>query len=1133
MAIKVSDLFDLKDINQLKKAEKFIKDIDKAYSKMAKDIETNSKNIKVSLETIAKSTSTLKKSVDNLRASQEAEQKQIAETNAQLKSLSSTQNTLISNFKKLQSSQEKVNAERREVNRLAKENQNLQAKVAQATSKEALDNEKLKQKLNQLNAERRKTAKEALGQISLYQKESAKVRDLANQYLNLSLKYGKNSKEARAVKKEHDKLRQSLLSLEQSVGRNQRQIGGYSKAFNGLKSVLAGAGIILGLQTVIRLLGNMINIFKNLSKENSTLAAILNKTKQETQALQQQQLELGRSTEFTATQVAKAQIELARLGKTEQQILDMTPGILAAATALQTDLASAASLVAGQLNAFQLEASESGRVADVLARSTQISAFNFSKLENALGIVSPAGKAVNATLEDTLGILTAAIDTNIDASTAATGLRNIFIELSSRGISLNEALNMISNSTDQLKTANELFGKRSAIVATVIANNTDKIRENIVELNNARGTAKKFADQELDNLEGDIKLLTSAWEGFVLGIENGDGIINKFLRGSLQALTKLLGSLTDELEAGLSPLELQRIEFTSLTNALISLNPRQEERRRIINRLNKEYGEYLPFLLSEKTTKEELIKVQQSVNDKILQTILLKQKEKDLENIAKVQIDLAEQILDRQKEIGRLQEVNRKKNIEADKALKSGNIGRSQQIDQEIRANENLIDTYNDEIDRLRILKDAGITAASSITLEYEKLKNQLGIVEKTTVGGIDNINNKNDEQKEIINGLIESLEAQLKVKRELVEKSTSKEEISILNQEIQLLGNKLKKLRELGLEQPDPNQFDDEVDAIMEQTKVTDESAEAMENASKQADGWRGSLGRLASQLLGFGKTAAEMVIAAANAIVSVWSTINQFFDNAAERRIQARELEIERLEEQKERELSIAGDNADARARIEERFAKKQQRLEEQNRRDKTRAAKREKAVRVAQSIIDTAAAVVEAGVITPLAIATGIAGALQTAVIASTPIPAFEKGTDNAPGGLALVGEKGRELVREPSGKTYLTGDKAELRDIPKGSQILTNAITERMLRDTMSGHERGGQDVKDRVEYDRKMLPQAIWKAAMTSNSILSEEFAKTVSKLPIHQIYLKRGDFQKNVKVGQTTHKEVINENRYG
>ena len=92
-----------------------------------------------------------------------------------------------------------------------------------------------------------------------------------------------------------------------------------------------------------------------------------------------------------------------------------------------------------------------------------------------------------------------------------------------------------------------------------------------------------------------------------------------------------------------------------------------------------------------------------------------------------------------------------------------------------------------------------------------------------------------------------------------------------------------------------------------MEQTKVTDESAEAMENASKQADGWRGSLGRLASQLLGFGKTTAEMVIAAANAIIGVWSTINQFFDNAAERRIQAREAEIEGLEENRDKELEI----------------------------------------------------------------------------------------------------------------------------------------------------------------------------------------------------------------------------------
>ncbi|REE01105.1 phage tail tape measure protein [Marinoscillum furvescens] len=353
--------------------------------------------------------------------------------------------------------------------------------------------------------------------------------------------------------KEYKKLKSELIQVNKVIRHQRMEVRGLTGVWHNLgrsfKQSLSLFGpsalITTGIYTLISGIRSFVTTFKNFQEINSELAGILRVATKETVALQAQQLRLGKTTEFTARQVAQAQIELARLGQEEQNIIKMTPGILAAATAMKVSLAEAAELVAGQLNAFNLQAEESTRVADVLSKSTQISAFNFERLKTALAIVSPAAKASNVSLEQTLAILSAAIDANVDASSAGTALRNIFIDIADKGLSLNDALAKIKNSQDKLTTANELFGKRGAVVSAIIAENTDKILANTAALNDAKGTAQEFADKQLDNLTGDIKLLNSAWEGLLLTVEKGDGVIAGALRGTVQMATEAVTAITN------------------------------------------------------------------------------------------------------------------------------------------------------------------------------------------------------------------------------------------------------------------------------------------------------------------------------------------------------------------------------------------------------------------------------------------------------------------------------------------------------------------------------------------------------------------------------------------------------------
>ncbi|PRO64563.1 peptidoglycan DD-metalloendopeptidase family protein [Alkalicoccus urumqiensis] len=74
----------------------------------------------------------------------------------------------------------------------------------------------------------------------------------------------------------------------------------------------------------------------------------------------------------------------------------------------------------------------------------------------------------------------------------------------------------------------------------------------------------------------------------------------------------------------------------------------------------------------------------------------------------------------------------------------------------------------------------------------------------------------------------------------------------------------------------------------------------------------------------------------------------------------------------------------------------------------------------------------------------------------------IPQYATGTKDHPGGPAVVGEKGRELAHVPgSGYTILGTQGAELLNLPKGSSVLPNRQTEKLLKEGMGlpGYEGG--------------------------------------------------------------------------
>jgi hypothetical protein len=262
--------------------------------------------------------------------------------------------------------------------------------------------------------------------------------------------------------------------------------------------------------------------------------------------------ELGRSTAFTASQVVELQTEFSKLGFTTGEILNATEATLALAAASKTDLATAAVVAGNTLRGFGMDAEETGRVTDVMAKSFTSSALDMIKFQESMKLVAPIAKTAKVSLEESSAALAVLADRGVAGSLAGTQLRKIMSDLATKTgkdfqTSLEITADRLSNATstaDKLAIAKELVGDRAKGSLIALAENRDVLEQLTTQFENAGGAAQEMADKQLDNLNGDLTKLSSAWEGFLLGLEDGEGIMNKIARGAIQLVTKSLGSLT-------------------------------------------------------------------------------------------------------------------------------------------------------------------------------------------------------------------------------------------------------------------------------------------------------------------------------------------------------------------------------------------------------------------------------------------------------------------------------------------------------------------------------------------------------------------------------------------------------------
>jgi len=289
------------------------------------------------------------------------------------------------------------------------------------------------------------------------------------------------------------------------VQRKSRQMSGNIKNLGKQMSMSITAPLaLIGAQSV--------KTFMSFEAQMAKVKAVSGATADEFSRLEANAKQLGASTRFSASEVAELQTEFAKLGFTADEITKVTEATLALAQATDSDLARAAEVAGSTLRAFGLDASETGRVADVMALSFSSSALDMEAFAESMKYVAPVANSAGMSIEQTTAMLGALSNAGIKGSQAGTALRRIISELGATGGDVAGAIENLAKKGLNLADAKDEVGRSAQSALLVLSKEIQTVESLQTSFNGAAGSAQKMAGIMDATASGGLARMRSAIE---------------------------------------------------------------------------------------------------------------------------------------------------------------------------------------------------------------------------------------------------------------------------------------------------------------------------------------------------------------------------------------------------------------------------------------------------------------------------------------------------------------------------------------------------------------------------------------------------------------------------------------------
>ena len=301
---------------------------------------------------------------------------------------------------------------------------------------------------------------------------------------------------------------------------------------------------------------------------------------------------MGRTTKYTATEAAEGMNILAQAGLSADEQISGIGTVLNLASAGAMSLEESASYTAGAVKGFGDSMSNASYYADLMAKGATLANTDVRGLGEAFsGSAATAKNYGQAADSVTLSLLRLA-EQNVTGSEASTALNRAMADLYTPTDNASKALDQLGvsayKSNGEAKDFNDLVDElngslqgmtaeqKNNALATIFttqglqafnkmtASSDATVQKFWKGIQDSSGSAAQQAATQLDNLKGDITLLSSATEGLELGFYN---TFSGTIRGAIKGVTSEVSGLAEAMESGgisgaLSKLAQDAINFS-------------------------------------------------------------------------------------------------------------------------------------------------------------------------------------------------------------------------------------------------------------------------------------------------------------------------------------------------------------------------------------------------------------------------------------------------------------------------------------------------------------------------------------------------------------------------------------------
>ena len=341
-------------------------------------------------------------------------------------------------------------------------------------------------------------------------------------------------------------------AFEKGLGLAQRELTRSGKQMEKLGKQLSNVGKTMSMAITAPIVGfgaATIKTAGDFEAAMNKVGAISGATGKEFDMLRQTAMDMGRTTQFSASEAAEALSFLAMAGFDANQATAALPKTLQLAAAAQMDLASAADIVSNVLSGYGLQVAELGSVNDVLVKTMTSANTDLRQLGEAMKYAGPLANAAGVNFEEAAAAIGLMGNAGIQGSMAGTSLRGALTQIlnpskkaaaamAAAGLSFTDAEGRVLPLVDiirQLEPVADdaglfmtLFGQRAGpSMAALVSQGADALADLTGELENAGGTAARISEAQMEGFNGAVKRLKSAMEGLMIVIGNS-GLLDFF-----------------------------------------------------------------------------------------------------------------------------------------------------------------------------------------------------------------------------------------------------------------------------------------------------------------------------------------------------------------------------------------------------------------------------------------------------------------------------------------------------------------------------------------------------------------------------------------------------------------------------